>query len=263
MLRGNRALVLNWCSGSDLWYQTQYREGKVWGWPFSSFHMRLCIYLPYLYIDFEQYCHQYNATDQLCTIFIRMIKSNQPFHYHYYYYFWKSWTTVQTKKAPVFLLSPSNANGFDQHGPCVPTPLTETPLSHLAHSALPQSEHIVLNWKKRRHALQTPCPLRARTERERGRGEKKKKKEATREGTFPHPLLHHWRVVVYGKKQDHISESDNKSAEAGQQAREGWLCHSDCLCVLFFFFTCQLPCAYTFAWRVNMLTGDTRRLQHV
>ncbi len=40
---------------------------------------------------------------------------------------------------------PSNVNGFGQCGHCVPTALTETTLSHPAHSALPQSEHIVLN----------------------------------------------------------------------------------------------------------------------
>ena len=70
--------------------------------------------------------------------------------------------------------------------------------------ALPQSKHIVLNWKERRHALQSPTPLRVRTE-------KKKEREAKREGTFPCPLLHGWRVTVHRRKQDPVSGLDNKA----------------------------------------------------
>lgn len=42
------------------------------------------------------------------------------------------------------------------------------------------------------------------------RVQKERKKEAKWEGTFPHPLLHDWRVTVHRRKQDHISELDNK-----------------------------------------------------
>lgn len=85
--------------------------------------------------------------------------------------FFKLWkytflTNVQAKKPMSFFSLPSNINGIGQHSPCL-SPLTETPLSHPAHSALPQSENIVLNWKKRRLFRASP-PW------ERGQGKNKK-----------------------------------------------------------------------------------------
>lgn len=52
-------------------------------------------------------------------------------------------------------------------------PSTETLLSHPAHSAVPQSQRIVLNWKKRRPALQTLSPWRVGTEHKAGEIEEK------------------------------------------------------------------------------------------
>lgn len=52
-----------------------------------------------------------------------------------------------------FILT-SNVSAFDQLGPYVPTTSTETLLFLPAHSALPQSQHIVLSWKEKKcHAL--------------------------------------------------------------------------------------------------------------
>lgn len=97
----------------------------------------------------------------------------------------------------------------------------------LIQPALPRSQHIVLYWKRGRHCSSDSIPLESEDRKT------KKKNEAKREGTFPCPLLHGWSVIVYRRKQDHVSEQDNKAqrpARRQERADSGILTVSASVC---------------------------------
>lgn len=99
----------------------------------------------------------------------------------------------------------------------------------------PSLSHSTLFWTERKDDML----FRLHSPWERGQGKKKKKKErAKREGTFPCPLLHGCRVIVYWKKQDHVSEPDNKAWRPARRQEKGWLdvSHGVCFCA------CKLVC---------------------